>query len=149
MLEELMRHLHNWFPRTKVRGTFRISGGALEGVDFLLAGQYYRIKGSIMNDGLHNYGCDDLADETFEGEIWGLAPPRAFIELADEIELWRSKYAEALDSPYQSENVIGVYSYTTKSGGSGSGSGSGDGGISWQSHFKARLNPYRRLPDVD
>ena len=145
MLEQIMLHIHNWFERSIEEGDYTIIGGSID-LPFLQDGQYYRIIGSVFNDGLHKYGDaeDVLTSETFHGKIWALAPPKKFLSLADEISEWCDANQKALDSPYSSENVIGVYSYTLKDGGSG-GSGNASQPISWQTQFRAKLNPWRKL----
>ena len=146
MLEQMMLHIHNWFERCIKEGDYIIANGTIDLDDILLQNQYYRIVGSVFNDGLHKYGDEEdvLTDEAFHGEIWALAPPKAFLALADEIGVWVDANKEALDSPYSSENVIGVYSYTMKDGGSG-GSGNASQPISWQTQFRSKLNPWRKL----
>lgn len=138
MLENVLRHLKNWFFREARSGTYIITGGRLE-LDFLQMGQYFRIVGSVFNDGVYQYN-DELAltDETFSGEIWALAIPKAFLDLVTEIELWQTKNGAAATGPFQSESFSG-YSYTLKSGETGSS------GVSWQSAFAARLNQWRKL----
>lgn len=138
MLENVLRHLKNWFFREARSGTYTVTGGGLE-LDFLQMGQYFRIVGSVFNDGVYQYN-DELAltDETFSGEIWALAIPKAFLDLVAEIELWQTKYGAAATGPFQSES-FGGYSYTLKSGGTDSS------GVSWQSAFAARLNQWRKL----
>lgn len=145
MLEQIMWHIHNWFERSIEEGDYTIIGGNID-LPFLQDGQYYRIIGSVFNDGLHKYGDaeDVLTSETFHGEIWALAPPKKFLLLAEEIDNWCEANKNALDSPYSSENVIGVYSYTLKDGGSG-GSGNASQPISWQTQFRTKLNPWRKL----
>lgn len=145
MLEQIMWHIHNWFERSIEEGDYTIVGGSID-LPFLQDGQYYRIIGSVFNDGLHQYGDaeDVLTSETFHGEIWALAPPKQFLKLAEEINDWCNANQKALDSPYSSENVIGVYSYALKDGGSG-GSGNASQPISWQTQFRAKLNPWRKL----
>ena len=146
MLEQIMLHIHNWFECSIVEDDYVIIDGVLE-LDFLQNGQYYRIVGSVFNDGLHKYGdeTDTLESETFHGEIWALAPPKAFLSLATEIGTWCEANQEALNSPYSSENVIGVYSYTLKSGSSGGGKNASDAPVSWQSQFRSQLNAWRLL----
>ncbi len=145
MLEQVLTHLRNWFivPDGIHPGTFRIEGGGIE-LPFLMDGQYFRILGSVFNDGLHQYGpgMEMLTDEEFEGAIWVLAVPRSVVELAGEIAEWRDKYGAVMDSPYTSES-FGGYSYTKASG---AGDSTGSGG--WQSAFRARLNPYRKLRKI-
>ena len=147
MLTELCQELRNWFVREKHFGTFTIENGELSILsDFLLENQYFRIVGSVFNDGVHKYPDDELVDETFAGSIWAMAVPPSVIALCDEIEAWQDKYG-AIDgqamSPYSSES-FGGYSYSKSSGGSSSGSGSG-GGVSWKSVFGDRLNRWRKI----
>ena len=141
MLTELCAEVRNYFLAHREEdihvGQFTIAEGSV-GVDFLREGQYYRIVGSALNDGVHQYGVDVLADETFNGSVWAMSVPRAFIELAAEIEDWSSANAKALSSPYTSESFAG-YSYSKASGRNGTA------GYSWQDQFATRLNAYRRL----
>ena len=143
MLTELCQELHNWFEREKRSGSFRIVDGTLE-VDFLMPGQYFRVMGSIFNDGVHQYGTDTLNDEDFTGSVWSLAIPAAVIKLAEDIDAWRAKY-EATDStamsPYMSES-FGGYSYSKGSAISGTGTG---GATSWRTSFASRMNAWRKL----
>lgn len=146
MLTELCQELHNWFVREQHTGAFTITGGTIT-ADFLQSGQYYRIMGSVFNDGVHKYGDvkDVLTDETFTGAVWALGIPDAVIKLATEIDAWRQKYEgadSAAMSPFQSES-FGGYSYSK--GGSNRGSGANSGGSSWMDVFAARLNCWRKL----
>ena len=105
MLEEVLRSLNNWFERDYATGVFEIAGGSIglpEG--WLLDGQYFRIEGSVFNDGLHQWPAVDLQDETFTGEIAALAIPKAVTELAASIDEWQAKYGEEAASPYSSES---------------------------------------------
>lgn len=141
MLDEICANIHNWFcDADDIRaGAFAIEGGALA-LDFLAEGQYFRIVGSLFNDGVYTYPAEGLTDETFDGEVWPMRPPKAFVALCAEIEAWQDKYGAVMASPYQSESVIGVYSYTKAATGSG---GSGSGG--WESAFRGKLNRWRKL----
>ena len=143
MLTELCQELHNWFEREKRSGSFRIVDGMLE-ADFLLPGQYFRVMGSLFNDGVHQYGNDFLNDEDFAGSVWSLAIPVAVIKLSEDIDAWRAKY-EAPDSsamsPYMSES-FGGYSYSKGSAISGTGTG---GATSWRTSFASRMNAWRKI----
>lgn len=141
MLEELMRECRNWFiTQNGVHlGEFSIKGGSIA-LPFLRAGQYFRIIGSVFNDGVHKYGTGGLTDETFDGAVWALAVPAAFISLVEDVEAWRDKYEGAANSPFQSESFAG-YSYT-KSSANGNAGGSVTG---WQGVFAPRLNKWRKL----
>ena len=143
MLTELCQELNNWFEREKRSGSFRIVDGMLE-ADFLLPGQYFRVMGSLFNDGVHQYGNDFLNDEDFTGSVWSLAIPVAVIKLSEDIDAWRAKY-EAPDSsamsPYMSES-FGGYSYSKGSAISGAGTG---GATSWRTSFASRMNAWRKI----
>lgn len=140
MLTELCAEVRNYFIVHREKdihvGEYVIADGSVS-VDFLRMGQYYRIVGSALNDGVHRYGEGTLADETFDGSIWAMSVPQSFIVLANEIEDWCSAHSAELSSPYTSESFAG-YSYSKNTGRSG-------GGYSWQDQFATRLNAYRRL----
>ena len=143
MLEAVLRHLKNWFivPNGIHTGTFVVEDGSVV-LPFLSNGQYYRIIGSVFNDGLHQYGADEgLKDETFEGTIWALAVPASILAIAKEVKAWEDKHGAEATGPYQSES-FGGYSYT-KATDANSG-----GAVTWESAFRARLNPYRRFREV-
>lgn len=139
MLEEMLTHLHNWFPARngKHAGVFVIASGTLSPDVGLVSGQYYRIRGSVFNDGLHRVdGGEALTDEEFDGEVWALAIPKSVQELAEEIAAWRESNPET-DKTSES---FGGYSYSRAQSASG-----GVGG--WQAAFASRLNAWRRPSD--
>lgn len=144
MIDRICGFIHNYFTadRDKHRGTYTILNG-LE-LDFLQPGQYFRIIGSVRNDGVYQYPEIDLLPETFTGEIWAMKVPREVVNIAAEVEAWLEKYGDAMNSPFQSESVIGVYSYT-KASASGGDKNATNGTPTWQSTFGARLNQYRKL----
>ena len=137
MLEQVLRHLNNWFLVEIREGTFTVENGSIT-LPFLLTNQYFRIVGSVFNDGLHQYPAVDLTDETFTGSVWALAVPKAVIDLSVEIEAWQEKNGDASVSPYQSES-FGGYSYS-KATDSASG-----GAVTWQTAFRSRLNAWRKI----
>lgn len=140
MLENVLTHIKNWFVVEVYEKTYTVENKTLV-LPFLQNGQYYRICGSVFNDGLHKYGDNDLQDETFTGAVWALAIPKAVVELAGEIEAWQSKNGEAAQSPYTSES-FGGYSYAkatdTVTGGP----------VTWQTAFRGQLNPWRKAREV-
>ena len=73
MLTEICAELRNYFevPNGRHFGKFTISGGSIAPLDFLQEGQYFRIIGSVFNDGVHQYPASDLTDEVFNGAVWG------------------------------------------------------------------------------
>lgn len=150
MLIDLCRELKNWFDRDQphLHGAFEIRDGHIVDTDFnqiIKTNQYYRICGSIFNDGIYKYGSEtDLIDEAFVGSVTLMAIPRDFIALSEEIDAWNNKYggvdSEAM-SPFASES-FGGYSYTKGSGSNGS---SGNGAVTWQSAFASKLNKWRKI----
>ena len=143
-LTEICDYLNNYFQTEKRTGSFTIENGSIT-ASFLKAGQYFRIVGSIFNDGVHKYPATDMTDETFDGAIWPMAVPQTVVDLAVDITAWLEKYgqvnSEAM-SPFASES-FGNYSYSKGTATAGSGSPN-----SWQSVFASRLNKWRRLPNV-
>ena len=138
MLTELCQELRNYFTKEVINGVFKIEGGTVYGLD-LLDGQYFRIVGSILNDGVHKYPTTDLEDETFVGAIWSMAVPPAVIDLGPDIENWKTANADVLNSPYTSES-FGGYSYTKSSSYNSDGSVFG-----WKNQFASQLNRWRKI----
>lgn len=144
MLGEVLHSLNNWFevPNKRLAGFFQVEGGALTLPDgWLLEGQYFLVKGSVLNDGLYQWPAE-LKDEFFQGEVIALAVPQAVIDLAERIAAWQEKYGKAAESPYQSES-FGGYTYT-KASGNGSHGGS-QGRLTWCDAFRSELNRWRKL----
>ena len=139
MLEQVLMHLKNWFlvPGGIHEGTYTIEDGGIT-LPFLVNGQYFRICGSVFNDGLHQYPAGDLKTETFDGAVWALAVPQSVIELAAEIEEWQKKNGEAASGIYQSES-FGGYSYSKAT------DGASGGAVTWQTAFRSRLSAWRKL----
>ena len=151
MLEQVMKHVRNYFIREYHMGQFSIRDGMLSPHDFLLDGQRFYITGSFLSDGVYTYHPDgikndddnveaDLKDEDFGGVVYALAVPPTFIALVQQIEEWVGKFGDVASNPYQSETFNG-YSYTKASGGS-SGESSGS---TWQSTFRSQLNQWRKV----
>jgi len=150
MLTEICQYLHNWFNRKpdgsdypKYSGVFEIVNGELD-MDDLAEGQYFRIMGSLFNDGVHRKGEGGLTDESFDGEIWPMGVPQGIIDLADEIKAWQDKYGGAdgaAMSPFASES-FGGYSYTKQQGSTSTGGGMT---TSWHALYASRLSPWRKI----
>ncbi len=139
MLEQVLDYIHNYFERDIVRGKFTISSGSIE-LSFLQEEQYFRIVGSVFNDGIHQYPASDLKDEVFEGEIWAMAVPPSVIALVSEIESWNTNFGNN-SSPYVSES-FGGYSYTKGTGRTSSGASTP---IGWKDVFASTLNQWRKI----
>ena len=139
MLEQVLMNIRRWFPVEGGihSGTFTIKDGGIT-LPFLADCQYFRICGSVFNDGLHQYNVLDLVDETFTGTIWALAIPKAVVDLSKEIEKWQEKNGESSTSPYQSES-FGGYSYSKVT------DEETGGAVTWQSAFKQQLSAWRKI----
>ena len=135
-LTNLCAELRNYFETEKRFGTFTISGGSISPSDFLQDGQYYRIVGSVFNDGVHRHPAHDLTDETFDGAVWAMAVPPAVIELLQKIQEFEAATANA-PTAYTSES-FGGYSYTKATDENGLP-------VGWRSVFRSELNKWRKL----
>lgn len=135
MLETIMKHLRNYFL-TNVRkdGSFKIEDGNLS-LLFVKEGQFIMIEGSSFNDGVYQYPVSNLTDETFNGSIVILNPPKDFLKLVEEIEAYQKKTSGS--EGYTSES-FGGYSYTKATNSAGNVAG-------WSDVFKDRLNVWRKI----
>lgn len=136
MLGHVLAYLRNYFPIRKWFGTYVIKDGSFE-LSEIQNGQYFRVIGSVFNDGVHKYPASGLTDEVFTGAVWALAVPKDLLDLSAEIEEWQTKNGAKASGLYQSES-FGGYSYTLKSDAEGFGA-------SWQSAFASRLNRWRKI----
>ena len=147
MLTQICQEIRNWFNRNQpiISGKIQIVNGKPIQSEFLEKiqnNQYFRIIGSVFNDGVWKY--DDslaLTDEEFEGDIWLMAIPKAFLDLAKEIEDWEAvngKAGSEAMSPFTSES-FGGYSYSKGTAATSNGSSS------WQTAFGSRLNIWRKI----
>lgn len=143
MLTEICAEIRNYFSKEDKRyfGTFAIENGTL--VPLLnLDCQYIRICGSRYNDGVHKLSDNDLIDEgNFNGAIWEMYPPKAFLDLVAEIEAWQAVNGVASSpamSPYNSES-FGGYSYSKNSANALTGASN------WATAYAGRLSIYRKI----
>lgn len=143
MLEQVLRHLNNWFLVGIHEGEFAVENGSIT-LPSLQNNQYFRVCGSVFNDGLHQYPAVDLTDEVFTGSVWALAVPKAVVSLSEDIAAWQEKNGEAAASPYTSES-FGGYSYTKSAGGKSAAAVA----TGWQDAFRGRLNDWRKLKGVE
>lgn len=137
MLEQVMAACNNYFEIfcDAVADEFEITGGVLD-FNSLKTGQYYRIKGSVFNDGVHQHPAVDLQDETFIGTIYPMAVPGAFIDMCSEIEAWESKHAKGV---FESEN-LGANQYSYKLALNADGTAQ-----TWENVFAKKLRRWRKL----
>lgn len=142
MIAQICAEVKNYFVQRDVdihAGNYTIANGEISPVPFVRVGQYYRIVGSALNDGVYQRGVDDLhlADEEFFGSVWSMRIPKDFLALCEEIESWQTANAESLSGPYQSES-FGGYSYSR-------GTSANGGAWTWKDQFRNKLNAYRKL----
>lgn len=135
-IEEVMAEVNNYFeagaPRT---GIYTVADGSIT-LPFVTTGQYFRVEGSIFNDGVYSNPSQLVQDEVFTGSITPLAPPKAFLNLCDKIGEFNES-AAANVGPYTSES-FGGYSYTKAAG-------AGGGGLTWQEAFRVELRRWRKI----
>lgn len=153
MLEEICRELNNWFDtnpndgsKNHYFGTFVIQDGEIDLSEVgIQPNQYFRIIGSIYNEGVYQYPATGLTDEVFDGAVWAMAVPPSVIALSAEIEAWQQKYggveSQAM-SPFTSES-FGGYSYS-KASRTGSGGTDSNAGT-WKGVFASQLNKWRKI----
>ena len=153
MLQQICEYIHNYFIKDRHENGYEIADGVISPLPALKEGQRFLIVGSDLNDGVYTYHAegirndDDtevagLQDEAWSGTLCAMAVPPAVIALSGEINNWVAKYGDIVNSPYTSESVIGVYSYTRASGSSGNG---GTGTANWQDVFASKLNRWRKI----
>ena len=132
MITELCHELRNWFTKSDkdiITTTFTINDGIITPTIDIKENQYFRIVGSLYNDGVHcNNDSDVLIDETFDGGIWLMYLPQEIIALSKEIDKWNEKNDKELNSLFQSESFS-----------------SSGGDYTWRDHFAHRLNRWRKL----
>lgn len=131
MLEAILRYLNNWFIGKIIEGEYEIKDGTIA-ID-AKSGQYVRIVGSALNDGVYQLPLHDLKAETFNGEIWELLVPQAIIDTELSVSAW---VKDNTPSQFTSESFGGYsYSKATKDGKP----------IGWQDVFADELKPYKKV----
>lgn len=143
-MEELLNYLKNYFYKFMVEGNFIISENKIKIVGNFLQGQYIKIQGSVLNDGVYRINSITnkeievigAENEEFEGIIYSLAIPKQLIELENEIKAYKDKNKP---SSIISES-FGGYSYTLAPSKDGTKA-------SWKDIFKTELSPYRKMVD--
>lgn len=132
MLETVLMYLNNWFVVGRYDDTYTIEDGGIT-LPFLVNGQYFRIVGSLFNDGVYQYPAD-LTDETFDGSVWAMAIPKALLSTVEEITAWTAKNGDG--GAYTSES-FGGYSYSKATNSKGIA-------VGWRDVFSAQLSPWKK-----
>ena len=175
MLTQICQYLRNWFAREKYIGTFKIEDGVAKYADGsalpLVPGQYYRIIGSLFNDGVHRIAVPAETQETnhepgeTETEPEVVSPPSIEEDtdlLLDEPvfsgAIWSMavppKFLELAEQIGQwckdnaaviaspySSESFGGYSYSIRS----TYSDGGYSNLSWETQFASQLGPWRKI----
>lgn len=136
MIGAICKEINNWFLREAIYGEFTIADGTMT-VSGGQNGQYVRIVGSVFNDGVYTLPLSKLKDETFDGAVWLMSPPKDFLALADEITAWQQDNGNAFSGPYTSES-FGGYTYQKKTAQDGSE-------YTWSDAFASKLNRWRKI----
>lgn len=141
MLNELCLELKNWFDsgQSHTSGKIEIRNGALFTPCDLKPNQYFRIVKSTFNDGVYQFPTTSLDDETFDGAVWGMAIPKDFLKLVEDINKFNAKVEEMalVEKGYASES-FGGYSYTLSASAPAMM-------VEWQKRINRRLSCYRKL----
>ena len=138
--------LHNFFTDKDhiFYNTYTICDNILS-TNFINTGQYFRITGSSLNNGVYCNIPDDLKrlhNETFTGAIWLMDVPEDFVRLCEEVERFNAKIAE-LSGNFQgySSESWGGYSYTLPTS---APSFMQD----WQYKLKQAMSCYRKISEL-
>lgn len=143
-MEDLLLTCNNFFYRFKEFGEYSIKNNKIQVRGKYIAGQYIRIIGSFLNDGVfkvksvigNEIELENMNDEEFEGYICSLAIPNSFIELNQKIKEYKSKEK---NNGIVSES-FGNYSYSKATNSSGNP-------ITWQDVFTNELRQYKQMYD--
>lgn len=114
-LYELCSRINNFFIREIIFDCFEIKNGKISLNNKVVENQYFRIIGSVFNDGVYQNTADlELTDEKFDGAVWSMAVPSSVIDLAAQEFLLTRKLEEISNkySGYSSEGYPNGYSYS-------------------------------------
>ena len=136
LIEQICAECKNYFKTGIKSGEFSVIDGTISLPDFIQNGQYFRIVGSVFNDGVYKYPASELKDETFNGTIWAMSVPPAVIALADEVKTFNES-DQGTASPYTSES-FGGYSYSKATDSNGLP-------VTWKAVFANKLNRWRKI----
>lgn len=143
-ITDFCEELHNWFDVDRIFGTFTISNSEITVPDgYLQENQYFRIVGSVFNDGVYKYPSNELIDETFDGAVWAMAVPPAAIALFEKIQEWDAQYGNSAAnySPYTSE----TFHHYSRSQHIATNSKGEIVQQTWQGVFRKELSRFRKL----
>lgn len=137
--------LNNFFKKEIYLGEFTIEGGriVLPAIVDIKDGQYFRIVGSVFNDGVYQYPAVGLTNETFRGAVWAMAVPPAALALFEKIQEWDAQYGNSAAnySPYTSE----TFHHYSRSQHIATNSKGEIVQQTWQGVFRKELSRFRKL----
>lgn len=144
MLEEILKIINNYFYVTGEKGSYNIQNNKLTVKGKYIQGQYIKIEGSIMNNGVHKVlevsdnqiTLEEAINEEFDGVIYGLAIPRDIIRLEAKVKEFEECSANRR-SVIVSDST-GAYSRTKATDKNGNVQ-------TWIGVFANDLRPYRKL----
>ena len=147
MISEIMNSINNYFiNRTQIeKGDFVIEDGIINVKGRYVTGQYIRIVGSILNDGVYLLSDELITltgakNEVFRGIVCGLVVPQGFVKLAEDIE----KFEKSTDVKKRALSSVSIGSYSESRA-----TGKDGAPLAWQDVFRKELNKYRRMfPEV-
>lgn len=152
ILTTVCKHINNYFIHSYERGKFIISDNAILIKTKPIVGQYIRIYGSALNDGIYkvtevenasggfSIDLEDSSDEEFEGVICLLAIPKEFINLVGEISEFMEEEKNDPSNPALTSESFGGYSYSRATASNGTAA-------SWQEVFASKLSSYVNMYD--
>ena len=144
-MEKILKVINNFFYRFYESGYYGIETNSIEVKGRYVKGQYIRIIGSMLNDGVYKVDSvidnmimldAELLDEVFKGNICSLAIPKDLIDLEVKVSEFNAKNKP---SAITSESFQG-YSYSKATGNNGTPA-------TWQDVFANDLKPYRKMND--
>ena len=146
-MDKILNSINNYFYRFFERGIYNIKANTIIVKGKYIIGQYIRIEGSTLNDGVYKVASVEgqnitlesstIKGEEFEGVISSLAIPNDLISLKAKIEVYES---ENKPSAIVSES-FGNYSYSLATNTNGQA-------LTWQEVFSNELKPYKKMKTV-
>lgn len=135
-IQDVMRQIGNHFVTGRIDGAWQVQGGKLLPESLLRPGEWIAIPDGPIRGvwQLDEHGAIPGATEVeWEGCIFRLEPPAAFLRLCDEISQWAASHPD----PAVTAERFGEYSRNQQRCG-------------WEQVFAQALVPFRRMfPEVN
>lgn len=144
-MESLLKYLNNFFYNFGEYGQHEISFNKITVKGVYYVGQYVKIVGSCVNDGVYQVLKVDsgtitlvgeLSNEAFTGTIFSLGVPGRLKEISEQIQ----EFNRQLTTNGFASESFGDYSYTKATNANGEL-------VGWKDIFKDDLRPYRKIKD--